>query len=57
MKHGRKLSNGHDLSFRLEYYMQTGESHPADAIGVLKDYDMYPTVGAVIFQVGYSFGL
>ena len=57
LKHGRKLGNGHDLSFRLEYYMQTGESHPADAIGVLKDYDLYPTVGAVIFQVGYSFGL
>lgn len=57
LKHGRKLGNGHDLSFRLEYYMQTGESHPADAIGVLKDYDLYPTVGAIIFQVGYSFGL
>ncbi len=57
LKHGRKLNNGHDLSFRLEYYMQTGESHPADAVGVLKDYDLYPTVGAIIFQVGYSFGL
>ncbi len=57
LKHGRLLGNGHNLSFRLEYYMQTGESHPADAIGVLKDYDLYPTVGAIIFQVGYSFGL
>ncbi len=57
LKHGRTLGNGHNLSFRLEYYMQTGESHPADAIGVLKDFDLYPTVGAIMFQVGYSFGL
>lgn len=57
LKHGRKVGGGHDLSFRLEYYMQTGESHPADAIGNLKDYDLYPTVSAIIFQVGYSFGL
>ena len=57
LKHGRKVGNGHDLSFRLEYYMQTGESHPSDAIGALKDFDLYPTVGAIIFQVGYSFGL
>ncbi len=57
LKHGRTLSNGHNLSFRLEYYLQTGESHPADAVGVLKDYDLYPSVGAIMFQVGYSFGL
>ena len=57
LKHGRTLGNGHLMTFRLEYYLQTGESHPSDAIGVLKDYDLYPSVGAIMFQVGYSFGL
>jgi hypothetical protein len=57
LKHGRKLGNGHDLTLRMEYYFQTGESHPSDAIGNLKDYDLFPTVDAFIIQVGYSFGL
>ncbi len=57
LKHGRKLGNGHDFSVRLEYYVKTGESHPDGAVGVLKDYDLNPTIGSVIFQLGYSFGL
>ncbi len=57
LKHGRTLGNGHDLTVRLEYYIQTGDSHPAEAIGKLKDYDLFPTVDALIIQVGYSFGL
>jgi len=42
---------------RLEYYAQMGESQPNEAFGVLQDFDLFPTVDAFIFQVGYSFNL
>jgi hypothetical protein len=45
------------LTARVEYYVQTGDSHPADAIGALRDYDLFPTVDAFIVQVGYQVGL
>ncbi len=57
LKHGRKVGGDHDLSIKAEYYLQTGESHPFDAIGVLQDYDLFPNVSALIVQVGYSFDL
>jgi len=56
LKYGTTLANGHDLTLRLEYYAQTGEHHPADAIGNLQAYDMFPTVDAWIVNVGYTFG-
>ncbi|MDH5542272.1 MAG: DUF3570 domain-containing protein [Nitrospinota bacterium] len=40
-----------DASIRLEYYRQSGNSHPADAIGVQKDMDMFPTIHAFIVQI------
>jgi hypothetical protein len=57
LMHGRLVGNGHELTLRVEYYAQMGESHPADAIGNLRDYDLFPTVDAFILQVGFSFNL
>ena len=57
LTYGRTVGEGHELTLRFEYYAQMGESHPADAIGNLKDYDLFPTVDALIMQVGYSFNL
>lgn len=57
LTHGRIVGEDHELTLRLEYYAQMGESHPADAIGNLRNYDLFPTVDAFIFQVGYSFNL
>ena len=34
-----------------------GESHPADAIGNLRNFDLFPTVDAFILQIGYNFSL
>lgn len=44
-----------ELSFRVEQMVQEGESHPAEAIGIQQNYDLYPTLNATIVQVGYSF--
>ncbi len=57
LTHGRIVGDGHELTLRLEYYVQSGESHPAEAIGVLQDFDLFPTVDALIFQIGYTFSL
>lgn len=56
LKYGRMMSDENELTVSLSYYLQTGESHPADAIGVLRNYDLFPDVTAVYLQVGYTFG-
>ena len=55
LKYGMKFKNGNDFSIRGEYYLQTGDSSPSDAIGVQRDQDLYPDVDAVILQLNYSF--
>jgi len=54
-KYGTKLDNGHDFSFRLEYYAQ----RPTDAgfaqPGALAGLDLYSGVDAIVAQVSYSF--
>jgi hypothetical protein len=57
LTYGRPVGDKQRLLARLEYYAQTGESHPADAIGNLKDVDLFPTVDAFIVQVGYALDL
>lgn len=56
LKYGRTLPSGNELTLRVEYYAQTGEHHPADAIGDLRGLDLFPTVEAWIVNVGYTFG-
>lgn len=55
LKYGLLVNNGHDLSFRLEYYRQTPTDAGFDAPGVLNEVDLYPTIDAIIAQVTYSF--
>lgn len=55
LKFGYLLGEGKEFSARLESYQQRGDNNPDDAIGVQKNYDMFPELDAVIFQVGYSF--
>lgn len=56
LEYGRKLASGHRVTVRGEYYWQVGDSHPQDALAALSQFDLFPTVDAVVFQVGYSFG-
>jgi len=55
LKFNRKTAAGHDIGVRLGYYVQTGESHPADAIGSQVGLDLFPQVTAFISQVSTSF--
>jgi len=55
LKYGLLVNNGHDLSFRLEYYRQTSTDAGFDEPGALKNVELYPTIDAIIAQVTYSF--
>ncbi len=53
LKIGFLSPGGHQSSVRLEYYRQTGDSHPGDALPNQRDLDLYPTVEAFIVQYNY----
>ena len=55
LKYGLLVNNGHELSFRLEYYRQTPTDAGFEEPGALKGVDLYPTIDAIIAQVTYSF--
>jgi hypothetical protein len=43
-----------ELNFRLEYMLQSGNSHPPQAIGAQKQYDLFPQIDITILQIGYT---
>lgn len=43
-----------EATVRGEYLVQWGEGHPADAVGVLRDYDLAPAVGTFTLVAGYT---
>jgi hypothetical protein len=53
LTYGRPLPNGHQLTFRLEYYSQSGTSPPELAVGSLRGFDLFPPVDALISEVGF----
>jgi len=55
LKYGMKLSDGNDLSFRLEYYRQDPESVGHKTPGVLANMELHENIDAIIAQVSYSF--
>jgi hypothetical protein len=56
--YGLKLSiplhDGGEFDVRASYMQQTGNSNPADAIGVQRSLNLYPGLDAYILQLGYS---
>ncbi|MCB1756254.1 MAG: DUF3570 domain-containing protein [Gammaproteobacteria bacterium] len=55
LKIGKEFDEDKSISARLEFYQASGTDHPDEAIGVLKDQDLYPEVQAWILQANYSF--
>jgi len=54
LKYGMKIS-GNDASLRVEYYNQSGDSSPNDAIGAQKNQDLFPDINAMLLQLRYTF--
>jgi hypothetical protein len=55
IKFGKTGLNGEIWSFRIEQYVQTGESSPSEAIGQLQSQNLFPDVEATVVQFNYSF--
>jgi len=54
LKIGKSLKGGGFISFRVEQMVQTGDSYPDDAIGSQKNYNLFPTVKALIIQLSFA---
>lgn len=55
LKYGYVPRRDHEFSIRLESYQQSGDDHPADAVGVQRGLDLFPETRALLGQVSYSF--
>jgi hypothetical protein len=53
LKYGLPVATG-EFSLRVEYMRQSGERHPREAIGVQKNYDLFPPINIMILQLAYS---
>lgn len=56
VRYGIVFAERQGLNVRLGYYLQMGDSSPPDAVGSLKSLDLFPSVDAVITQIGYTWG-
>ena len=53
LTYGRPLPYGRQWTVRLEYYNQSGTSPPEIAVGSLRDLDLFPSVDALIAEIGF----
>jgi hypothetical protein len=54
-KFGVQIDQGSEFNVRVEYYGQHGNGSPAQAIGQLKQQNLFPDLKAVTVMVGYSY--
>jgi hypothetical protein len=54
LKFGVPTGKNSDFSLRIESMTQSGDSYPADAIGIQRDFDLFPTVKTAIVQLTYT---
>jgi hypothetical protein len=57
LKFAVPLGKDGEFNARATYMKQTGDSHPADAIGVQRSQDLYPGLEAMTYQLGLSLKL
>lgn len=56
-KFGYIFANDSELNFRIENYQSSGNVSSKDLVGVQQNFESYPDLDAMIFQIGYSFKL
>jgi hypothetical protein len=54
LKYGFPLHGG-DFNIRVEYMRQSGDAHPAQAVGIQKNYSLFPPISTAMIQIGYAF--
>jgi hypothetical protein len=53
--YGVELDKHSEFNFRAESMKQSGDSYPAEAVGKLRDYNLFPDVTAIILQASYNY--
>ena len=56
-KIGLAVGRSGEISLRSQYYMQSGNQHPSNAVGQLAQQNLFPSLSAVSVMLGYSFDL
>lgn len=56
LEYGGRLARERTFNVRLGYYLQMGDSSPPEAIGVQREFDLFPNVGALFGEITYGFG-
>jgi hypothetical protein len=51
---GKRVGDNIRLRLTGEYYSQFGDRSPPEAIGVLRDFDLFPNVGVFMLRLGFS---
>jgi len=54
-KYGEKSDENKEYSISVEYYIQQGESHPTNGIGLQKQQDLFPTLHTLVLFYNYAF--
>ncbi len=54
LKLGLPVGKSGEFSLRVESMKQSGDSYPADAIGIQRNYDLFPTINTTIAQITYT---
>jgi hypothetical protein len=55
IKIGMPLDDDKELSLRVEYYDQQGNGSPAEAIGQLRQQNLFPSLKAVTVLLGFRY--
>ena len=55
LKYGRPFGKGMEWGVRAEFYRQSGRAPPQFNVGALQEFDLFPTVDALIVQGDFGF--
>lgn len=55
MMYSKKLAGGSGYRISAEYYTQIGDRHPADAIGLQRQQDLFPRLHVLVVKYVYQF--
>jgi hypothetical protein len=56
LQYSLPISGGSRLNMTAEYYTQVGDRSPPNAVGILRQYDLFPRMNVLMFRLGFESG-
>lgn len=56
LQYSLPITGGSRLNIAAEYYTQVGDRSPPEAIGILRQYDLFPRMKVIMFRLGFESG-